>query len=634
MLQGINRLGKSWVGKAVVAVLFSFLILSFAIWGIGDIFRGNVRTQVASVGGTEIPAETFRTAYQSEFQNIVRRLRQSLTPEQARAFGLDQRVLARLVSETARDREARDLGLQVSDELVRETVQADPSFHGVTGRFDRTVFTELLRQNGFTEAQFVREQRAVVARQQLAEALGGALAVPLALREAVHRYSAERRAAEHLTLGPALLGKIPAPTEAQIQSFYDDRKATYRAPEYRSLNVIVLDPAALATPDAVSDEDARAQYERVKATRFGTPERRGVQQIVFASAAEAALASQRLKDGVAFETIATERGITEAALNLGTFTKAEMFDPATAEAAFALAEGAVSDPIAGRFGPVLVRASKIEPGALRTYEEVASDVKRELALERAKGELQSVHDAIEDQRAGAKALADIARDRKLTLVAATGIDRTGRDKAGQARATIPEQEPVLAAAFKSDVGADSEAVRTRDGGYVWFEVTAVEPARDRPLADVRDRVIDDWRKSEIVRGLAERARLLAERVGRGEPMSAIASEVGVELQTVADVARGAQAGGLPAAVVTRLFATPVGQAGSAAGAEDTRVLFKVTGATVPPFVTTTQEAAAAETRLRTVLSEDLLAEYGSDLERRLGVRIYQENVRRAVGGEP
>src|SRR4051794_2038755 len=98
MLQGINKLGRSWVGKVVVAVLFSFLILSFAIWGIGDIFRGRVNTTVARVGKTEISAEAFRNAYQSELQRLMRQTRQSITPERARALGLDTQILGRLTT--------------------------------------------------------------------------------------------------------------------------------------------------------------------------------------------------------------------------------------------------------------------------------------------------------------------------------------------------------------------------------------------------------------------------------------------------------------------------------------------------------------------------------------------------------
>ena len=69
MMQGIRKAGQSWLGKIVVAVLFSFLILSFAVWGIGDMLRGATRQTVASVGSTEISAVAFRDAYQQELQH-------------------------------------------------------------------------------------------------------------------------------------------------------------------------------------------------------------------------------------------------------------------------------------------------------------------------------------------------------------------------------------------------------------------------------------------------------------------------------------------------------------------------------------------------------------------------------------
>ncbi len=633
MLQGINRIGKSWVGRVIVAVLFGFLIISFAIWGIGDIFRGSVRTQVATVGGVDITADAFRTAYQAEYQNLIRRTRRSITPEQARAAGLEERVLSRLVSEAAFDNEAKRLGLGISDELVIRDIQNDPAFKGVTGSFDRNVFGELIRQSGLTEAQYVRDRRFVMARQQLAESITGALRIPIAMREAVHRFQTERRSAETIRLGVAVLGDMPGATEAQLQGFYDDRKASFRAPEYRSITLLTLDLAALAKPAAVSDEDARAAYVRVQDTRYGVPERRTIQQILFPTQAEAEAAAERVKAGTPFETVATERGIDDATLNLGTLARGDMIDAATADVAFGLAEGAVSAPVPGRFGPVLLRVTKIEPGSLKPFEEVAGEIRTEIARDRARNEMQAVHDAIEDQRASAKPLAEIARERGFALVPVAGVDRTGRDKAGQPVASASGREAVLQAAFRAEIGADNEAIATQDGGYVWYEVTAIEGSRERPLAEVRDRVAEEWRRAEIARGLTEKARALAVRIDAGETPAAVSADLGLSVESATDLARGQAKDGLSAIVVTRLFATPVGKAASAAPDDETRILFKVTGATVPPFVTTTQESAATESQLRTLLTDDLLGEYIADVEKRIGVTLYRSNVRRAIGGE-
>jgi peptidyl-prolyl cis-trans isomerase D len=632
MLQNINKIGRSWLGKVIVAFLFGFLIVSFAIWGIGDIFRGSVSTTVARVGNTDISAEAFRTAYQNELQRLMRQTRQSITPDRARALGLDTQILSRLVSEAALDQKAKELGLAVSDQLVARTITQDPNFRGPNGQFDRAAFDDILRSNSLSEAAFVREQRGVVTRLQLADAIAGALPVPLAMRETIHRYGAERRSAAYVLLSPAAAGDIPAPTEEQLKTYFEEHKAAFRAPEYRAVNAVALGPETLAKPEQVSDADARQRYEQVKGSRYGTPERRTIQQIVFPNLEEAEATFKRIKDGATFEAIAAERNVDPKSLELGTFSRTELIDPAVANAAFSLAEGAVSGPVQGRFGPVLVRVTKIEPENVKPFEQVAAEVKREVALERARNAINEVQDAIEDLRAGAKPLADIAKEKGLPLVSIPAIDRTGRDKAGNPVPNLPERDALLTAVFTSDVGVDKEPLRTRAGGYVWYDVTGIEPARDKAFEEVREAVAAQWRNEEVSRRLSDKARTLVERIDKGEPVEAVAAELGVPAQTATDLARNATQP-LSADVVARIFSTPVGKAASAPSGENGRAVFKVTAATVPPFVTSSREASAIEERLRVALSEDLLAQYIAQIEKNIGVSVNQQNLRRAVGGD-
>jgi peptidyl-prolyl cis-trans isomerase D len=632
MLQNINKIGRSWLGKVIVAFLFGFLIVSFAIWGIGDIFRGSVSTTVARVGNTDISAEAFRTAYQNELQRLMRQTRQSITPDRARALGLDTQILSRLVSEAALDQKAKELGLAVSDQLVARTITQDPNFRGPNGQFDRAAFDDILRSNSLSEAAFVREQRGVVTRLQLADAIAGALPVPLAMRETIHRYGAERRSAAYVLLSPAAAGDIPAPTEEQLKTYFEEHKAAFRAPEYRAVNAVALGPETLAKPEQVSDADARQRYEQVKGSRYGTPERRTIQQIVFPNLEEAEATFKRIKDRATFEAIAAERNVDPKSLELGTFSRTELIDPAVANAAFSLAEGAVSGPVQGRFGPVLVRVTKIEPENVKPFEQVAAEVKREVALERARNTINEVHDAIEDLRAGAKPLAEIAKEKGLPLVSIPAIDRTGRDKAGNPVPNLPERDALLTAVFTSDVGVDKEPLRTRAGGYVWYDVTGIEPARDKAFEEVREAVAAQWRNEEVSRRLSDKARTLVERIDKGEPVEAVAAELGVPAQTATDLARNATQP-LSADVVARIFSTPVGKAASAPSGENGRAVFKVTAATVPPFVTSSREASAIEERLRVALSEDLLPQYIAQIEKNIGVNVNQQNLRRAVGGD-
>jgi peptidyl-prolyl cis-trans isomerase D len=631
MMQGLRNAGRSWLGKIVVGVLFGFLIFSFAIWGIGDIFRGAGANQMAAqVGESKVTVDAVRQAYQTEVQRLTRQLRRAITPDLARAFGIESTVLNRLVTQATLDEEARRRGLAISDAAVAQSIVNDPAFRGSDGQFSRIAFDNILREAGFTEQAFIAEQRRTVLRQQIAEATTAGVTVPVAMMEAIHRYGTERRSIDYLVLPASRVAEIPVPDDATLRAFYEARKLAFAAPEYRRINVLVLTPNSLAAAAAISEADVLRRYEEVKATRFGTPERRAVDQIVFQNADEARAASERIKAGATIDEIATERGLSAGDLRLGTVTRAEMIDPAIADAAFALAEGAVSEPVAGRFGTVLVRVAAIEPARTRPFAEVAPEIRTELATAQGRARLDEIHDRIEDQRASARPLDEIAREQNLQLTAVSAIDRAGLDKAGTPVSGLPERDALLQAVFASDIGIDNEALRLRDGGYAWFEIAGIEPARERPFEEVKALVETQWRADETSRRLAEQARALVARLDKGEALAAIAAELGTTPAAIADLGRETDTPDLPRNVVAQIFATPQGKSGQVARDAD-RIVFVVSAVTVPPFLRTSNEMAQIEPRLRSAVSEDVLGQHVAQMQKAFGLTINDRAVRTALG---
>src|SRR5690606_8531745 len=132
--------------KLVTAVLFSLLILSFAVWGIGDIFRGGGQAQaVAEVGGTIIEQRQFSRELSDEINNMSRRLGTQLTMDQARAFGIPQQVLERMITRAMLDETSARLGMLVTEEQMRQHLLENPDFQDSAGRFDRNRFAQILR---------------------------------------------------------------------------------------------------------------------------------------------------------------------------------------------------------------------------------------------------------------------------------------------------------------------------------------------------------------------------------------------------------------------------------------------------------------------------------------------------------
>lgn len=380
MLERMRAATQGAIGRAIMTIVLGLIVVSFAVWGIGDVFRGFGGNKIATVGGAAITPDEFRNAYQTLMTQYQRQLKTGLTNAQAHAMGLDVQTLGRLIADAALDVEARSLGLSLSDESIAEAIRNDPSMKDRSGAFNRDRFEQVLRDMGLSERGFIVEQRKTDLRQQLGVALANGLTAPKALTAMLARVDTQSRNIDYIVLPAASAGEIAAPTPEALQSFYNDRKESYRAPEYRAINVVALTPTMLAKPGDVTDEEARALYEKVKDTRFGSPEKRKLQQILFKTDAEAAEALAKIRSGTSFDEIAKANNLTDKDIDLGEVTRAAVFDKAVADAGFSLAAGGVSDVVKGQFGPVILRAQEITPGNLKPYEEVSADLKKEIAI--------------------------------------------------------------------------------------------------------------------------------------------------------------------------------------------------------------------------------------------------------------
>ena len=137
MLRGIRKASANWLGRAVMGGVMGLLALSFAVWGINDIFRGFGRSTLAKIGGTEIPIESFRQTYNERLQQISRRLGRPIPREQASAMGLDRQVLSEMIAEAGLDQRARQMRLGISDAEVVRRITTDPVFHNAAATSTR-----------------------------------------------------------------------------------------------------------------------------------------------------------------------------------------------------------------------------------------------------------------------------------------------------------------------------------------------------------------------------------------------------------------------------------------------------------------------------------------------------------------
>ena len=514
MLQAIRGKAGSWIVK----ILFGFLILSFAVWGVGDILRDSgADSTVAEVGEIEITVADVDRAVRREVDAIRRFGQTQFDVRTAIGAGLHYQALRGLVGDALMDLEARDLGLVLSNAYISETLVAQPMFHDpVTGRFDRDRFLQILAANGLSESGFVETERWRLAREWVQTGVQLGAAIPRQQAEALHRFRFQTRVAEVLALSFA---DTPLPAEATEQdliAFHEANADFYSSPERRRFTLVAITPEDLLDEVDVSQADIEAEYE-ARLDSYREPERRTFLQVVVP---DEELARQihdaATQDGTGLEAAVAEIAPNAALIPIDLVTQPDMIAPELGEVGFALEEGEVGVPVATAFGWHVLELEEIAPETVRSLEEAQDEIDRALRLELAGDAAFGLTQTFLDELAGGSDLDEAADRFGLQAHHVPPVDRTGADADGGA-IEVPAQAEALSLAFDLDEGQESDLEETDDGIFYILKVEQVIPTALRPLIEVREMVLADWERAEQREAAVRAADEAAQQITDGTP---------------------------------------------------------------------------------------------------------------------
>ncbi|MDX8477741.1 SurA N-terminal domain-containing protein [Mesorhizobium sp. VK24D] len=619
MLSILRSAASTWVAKA----LLSLLVVSFAVWGISGRLSGSLagHHSVITAGGTTVSINEYRLAYDRQINMLSQQYGQRITHEQAKLLGIDNQVLAQLVSGAVLDEQARKLGLGLSKDRLAELTREDPAFKGPSGQFDRRTFEYLLRQVGMRPEDYLKNRSQVAVRQQIVEAISDGLKAPQTFLKAVALYRGEDRTIDYLVLPKTLAQPIEPPSDSALKTYFEANKKNYAAPEYRKFSYVRLEPQDIMDPTAVTDQQIADDYNKNK-VRYTTPEMRTIEQLVFKTPDAAKAAYDSLKAGATFDKIVAAEGKTQADTVLGTLAKDKIADKAVADAAFSLNVNEVSPVVQGAFGPVLLRVTDIKPQVVKPLSEVSDQIRKDLALGEASRVLLDVHDSYEDTRASGASLAQAADKLKLKVVTIDAIDRTGQRPDGTVVNDLPQSADLIKAVFDAEPNTENEGLTTADNGFVFYEVKSITLARDRTLDEVRQKVAADWTTAETDKRLDAKAQELEKRLKAGATLDVIAGELKLEKQTKRGLKREADDADFGKEGAAAMFGVGEGGTGlipSPTG--DGQILFKVAEVFEPAGADGSSVPEDAQKSFSAGMSDDLLDQLVAQLQSQYDVRI-------------
>ena len=544
--------------KYLMGFLMILIIPSFVLFGVQGFSDGSGRGKtVAVVNGEDITQQDWDQAHQIESQ----RLRESMPTLDAKFLDTDEAryaTLERLVRERVLAVAAQKLNLYTSDQRLARDLQqneAIASLRRPDGTLDTEAYRQLVGRQGMTPEMFEARVRADISVRQVSQGIVGSGFASPAIAQASLNAFFEQREVRVVQFAAADFAARVNPSDAEIETFYNDNPQLFQAPEQADIEYLVLDTEELQKTVSLNETDVRAYYDQNASRLSGNEERRashilltvqpGASETDKAAVKEraAALLAQVRQAPDTFAAVATAQsqdpGSAANGGDLDFFARGAMVKPFE-DTVFALKKGEISDLVETEFGFHIIRVTDIKAPEVKSFESMRAQIETDLKKQQAQKLFSETAEAFSNLvYEQGDSLAPAAERLKLTVQTAQGVTRQGQPGAG-----VLSSDRLLSEIFSAESVEKKRnvaAVEVRSGQLASARVLQYLPARTRPLAEVRDTV-----RTQLV---AQRSAQLAQEEGAQKLAAWQASPASASLPAPLTVSRD-KAQGLPGAVLS------------------------------------------------------------------------------------
>ena len=500
MFDSIRDNKKYLMGFLLILIIPGFVL--FGVQGLGDSNQGSEK--VASVDGQKITRDEWDQAHRIEAQQLMQANptldAKLLDSDEVRYAALDRLVRDRVLSVAA-----NKLHLLTSDQHLARALQEDPSIAALRradGTLDVDAYNQLAARQGMTPAQYEARQRDDLSKRQVvAGVVGTGFALQAQANLALDAYFQQREVRVQRFAAGDFAAQVK-PTDAEIEAFYKDNSAQFQAPEQADVQYVVLDAAALQESVVLDAANVKSYYDQ-NASRLSGPEERRASHILLTAAAGApeaekekvrqkaqALLEQVRKAPETFAAVATaesqDPGSASKGGDLEFFGRGAMVKPFE-DVVFSLEKGVISDVVETDFGFHIIQLTDIKAPTVKTFEEMKPEIEADLKQQEAQKLFieasETFGNLVYEQSDSLQPAADRL---KLEVKTLEGVTRQAGPQAGPLN-----NARVLAAIFGTDSvqnKRNTEAMEIAPGQLVSARIVKYQPARTRPLAEVRDSV--------------------------------------------------------------------------------------------------------------------------------------------------
>ncbi|MCB1055745.1 MAG: peptidyl-prolyl cis-trans isomerase [Acidobacteria bacterium] len=639
-----NLRSLSWVLWIVIIVFVLLIFADVRAFAPGGAAGGpNARAAWAD-DGIEVTYAEYKRFYEGMASRYRQYLGDRFTPEmdnqikiQALNSSLDRKILVR---------EARKMGLRVSDDELRKAILELPVFKDEAGRFvGDERYERAVRYMGYpNSSEFEAALRDDLLTDKLDEALRSSVYVSDQEVEDAYRGRTEKAKIRYVRVRNAQFNDQVSVTPEDVQAYYDAHTADYLLPEQRTAAYLLVDNAKLREQVEIPEEDVQAYYD-ANQDEYQTEEQVRARHILLrtdqrsAEEAEAELnaAKKRIEGGEDFAKVAQEisedPGSRDAGGDLRYFGRGRMV-PEFEKQAFEAPVGQLVGPFQSAIGFHLLEVTDHRQGGLRPFDEVKTQIRYRLLSERLDSigeekagellaKLKDVEGSTED------ALKKLAEETDFASFEVTQpFDRQG------VISGIGRSVEFATKTFELSEGQLSDPVKVPRGWAILTLDKVLEP-RQQELSEVEARVTQAVRQEKLQQVAEQQLNAARDKIASGgETLDQLAKSLGSEVQESDSFTQGGALPDLSSAsgtVVAKALTLDEGAVGGPIEMPQGYVLFQVTEREKmdPAGLANQTDALRTELetqkyqRLRTAILEqrrlDLKAVYAPALAEQLGI---------------
>jgi peptidyl-prolyl cis-trans isomerase D len=636
MLDRMRR-HKAWLQWSLVLV-----VLAFIIFYIPDFLRGSGADAtsgetIASVEGHAITAAEFRKTYTAQLQAYRTAYGGNMSEQLLKQLGIEQQILQQMVDEQASLAEARRLGIEVSDEEVRQRIFAIPAFQENGHFIGEQRYQQLLRMQRppLLPSDFEDGIRRSLTIEKLRASLTDWLSVPdKELEQEYRRRNDKVKLAVVSFMADKFRSQVAA-TDPEIAAHFEAHKNDFKIPEKRKIRFLLLDIEALRAKIVVPEADVKRAYDD-NIDQYSTPEQIRASHILLKTEGkDDAAVKARIEDilkqakgGADFGELAKKFSEDESNAKTGGdldyFGHGKMV-PEFDAVAFALQPGQISDVVKSPFGYHIIKLTDKKPGATRPFAELRQQLTDQLSFERAQSQAANLSATLEKQISKPADLDKVAKAQGLT-VQESGF--FARDEAILGLGPSPE---AASRAFEMKTGDVSPALRA-SRGFVFITPTGKQDSYVPKLDEVKERVRDEVIKQKARDLSRQKAVELAPKLKGSPDFEKAAKAAGVEAKTTELIARDAPLPdlGVSPAVEDAAFKMTVGSTSDPIAVDNGTAVIKL----VEKQEVTPSDYALARDKFREELLSDrrnrFFGAYMVKAKQRMKIQVNREQLQKAV----